>query len=155
MRSLLLYLLLLSIPLTITAEEYAVLLCYHTNETVSFTVGNEPTAYVDNGDVVIRLHDVEVRYPISEGVVFKIVKQDGSKVDGIGAETTQFTIKDGTICCKGLQASETISLYSVNGTKFMMAKANDNGESTIDVRHLNSKVIIIKTRTKNFKIISR
>ena len=84
MRSLLLYLLLLSIPLTITAEEYAVLLCYHTNETVSFTVGNEPTAYVDNGDVVIRLHDVEVRYPISEGVVFKIVKQDGSKADRIG-----------------------------------------------------------------------
>ncbi len=137
------------------AEEYAVILCYQSDKTVTFTVGEEPTAYINDADVVIRSNNVEVRYPISNGVTFKIVKQESSNVKGSRTYKTQFNINNGILCCRGLQAGETISLYSVNGTMLKIAQANENGESSIELNHHKNTMIIVKTKTKNFKIITR
>ena len=36
-----------------------------------------------------------------------------------------------------------------------IAQANENGESSIELNHHKNTMIIVKTKTKNFKIITR
>ena len=147
--------LLLSIPLSIVAEGYAVLLCSNTGKTVLFTIGDEPTAYIENTDIVVRSNETELRYPISEGISFKIIKQESTDTKRISTDHAQFHIKNGIIMCKGLRAGEAISLYSINGTKLNTTTANENGESIIDTKTFNCNTIIVKTKNKNFKIIKK
>lgn len=154
MRKLILLLLSLICVSKVTAESVnALVLNMVSDKQVIFMLDDLPIVTFEEGELVITTPKNVVSYQDGDVVKFTYSYVDPSKVAQTTMSDTMFKFEGNVLSAYNLEPLSDVSVFTVDGTLIISAKAGANGEITLSIPQLSGNVVVVKTSVANFKMM--
>ncbi len=158
MRKTVTYLFLLGLlfPVSLWAENNALLVWTKSGEKVSYLLSDRPVVSYSGDDLLLTTTEVSVAYPLGDLHKFTF---DESSTTGIGDAiedvSSSMEYRDNTLFFTSLNSGSMVWIYSTSGHLMDSGKADANGALTFSVSTYEKGMYILKTETLTYKIIKQ
>ena len=144
-----------------TTVDVTYLVVTETDNTVTeFALSDAPVVSFSGGELVVTCGDDELRTALSgiRDYSFAVRKvataiRSVAVTGSADVPTPTFSISDARI--SGLKPGTRVGVYNLNGNMVSTVAASADGSVSIALDHLPKGVYILRTPTKNFKVVNK
>lgn len=134
--------------LTASADNEGIILTQKDGQTVGFAFAQEPKMSFTATDVVIQAGDQSVGYAM-DGLKITFGDVSATAVKSIEKADVKFAFSKTGMQAAGLQAGETVSVYTLNGTRVATAKVGADGKVSVNLPQKG--VYVVKAGRVSYK----
>jgi hypothetical protein len=142
------------------AGEPGVTFLFTNGQKASFTFASKPEIMVDRDGLTVSSSNTDsTSYTFADVQRFYFEDDIETGVQNVSSEKSThpvFSCNNGTITVCGLKAAESVSVFSINGSRIGEAKADDNGCARVDISGAANSVYVISTSNGvSFKLLKK
>ena len=131
------------------ASEPGVTFLFNDGKTASFLFSTHPKVTVGSEELTVSSTDVSsVKYTISNVQRFYFDENIETGIHDVSASSAAgpgFSYNNGVITVSGLKAKESVSVYSIGGSKVGESQAGSDGCASVDISSSVGGVYVIST----------
>ena len=148
----LLFLLFCGCSLVLKAGNY-VYIYNKTGEKICFAINNSNNVTVDSGNIVVKLNDKQILFPLSDYVTFTFEKELTSSYPFLQEKKElSCRIENQGLILTNLPPRSKVCVYSLSGTLLFSSISNSEGRLVLNLGDFAKQVVLVNTISKNFKI---
>lgn len=119
---------------------------------VNYSLSTRPVVTFEGTDLVLTGTGVKVLYPVAD-VKEITFGTHPTGVSNVKSSDITFFVSGSEITAKGLQKSDKLELYTVDGKVLTTKAVSAEGEATVDISSLNGGIYVVKAGEKSYKIL--
>lgn len=147
---------LLLLSMCVLAGEPGVIFLFTNGQKASFTFASKPSIKLGTEALTVTSTDsAAVSYAFADVEYFYFEENIETAIEDVNGEKAApvFSYHNGVIAISALQAAERVSVYAASGSKVAEAKADESGQTTVDISTAAPGVYVVSTSGGlNFKI---
>lgn len=118
-----------------------------------FLLSKSPNVTIVGNELVLKVDDIEVLYPLTPSVRFEFVEMaNDDKETGIQEITPSYKITANEIVISHVSPNSLICIYHLSGKMVKSARADNEGQIRISSLNLSKGTYIVKSEQVTFKI---
>lgn len=157
MKSLIIFIFLLFLNLTVKADNYFSNLVVLSKDgtAVAYALEEKPKLAFTKTDLLITTDKTTVTYPLSNLAKFTFDKQNNTAIKNLLSEEPIFSFDGDVLIFPNLKTNSEVSILTIGGMLVLKKKVLSDGEYSFPLSRLSTGIYIVKIDKLTYKIIKK
>lgn len=136
-------------------QALALVLHLRSGKKIAYQLDEQPVVTFDDNNIVIETLKSAIRYNATDALKFTYINTEDSGIENVEMPDYFISVVENTILARGLEPGTEMSVYSTAGLLMASRTVDLNGEASVLLPDLKSKVYLVKTSVITFKIVMK